>query len=304
MTQATLRQLEIFVQVARSGSLSRAAGVMDMAPSLISRSIGLLEGSWGAALFRRTGRGIVLTDFGAQMLPQSVELLDRSIELEELAREAQGKPSGTVRLGIIPSLAATVSSTLIPDLQAKAPDIRLMIREGMSGHIDEWLAGGSIDLAVVNRFRLGRTDPEQTIGQFDTFVVCSPAIPLARQKAIRFRGLAELPLILPHFQSGLRSVLEHHARQQGVSLTVAIEAESLSVMKHVAMAGDAVAILPECSVADEVAAGKLAVVRIVEPGIPRRINLASAQTKLTSRALRFTLARLRELMPPLLRAMA
>lgn len=301
MALASLQQLQIFVQVSKAGSLSKAASALEMAPSLVSRSISMLEREWGSAVFQRTGRGIVLTDFGTQMLPNAVALLAQSSQLDELAREASKRPSGLVRLGIIPSLATSVMAALTGDLQSCAPEIRLMVREGLSGHIDEWLTNGTIDLAVVNRYLAGRNTNEHTVGQLNTFLICARDSPLAVSRTIPFRELGGLPLVLPHFQSGLRGALEYHARRKNVSLTVAIEAESVSFMKHVAMEGDAFAILPICSVQEELAAGKLAVVKIVDPCIPRIINIASAQPKFGSRAIRFTMDRLQALMPPVLK---
>lgn len=300
MALTSLQQLHMFVQVSKAGSLSKAAAALETAPSLVSRNISMLEREWGGAVFQRTGRGIVLTDFGARMLPNAIALLDQSSQLDEMARATSKRPTGLVRLGIIPSLATSVMSALTGDLQARTPQVRLMVREGLSGHIDEWLAADAIDLAVVNRYLAGRNTDEHTIGQLETFLVCAPDSPLARERTIPFARLEGLPLVLPHFHSGLRGALEYHARRKEVSLTVAIEAESVSFMKHVAMAGDAFAILPICSIQGELAAGRLAAVKIVDPCIPRIINIASAQTKLRSQAIRFAMDRLKVLMPPLL----
>lgn len=301
MTHVSLRQLDIFVQVARAGSLSKAAAVLEIAPSLISRSIGQLEDNWGGAIFYRNGRGIVLTEFGSQMLPNAITLLDQSAQLNDLARQSSRIPSGVVRLGIIPSLATDVMAVLMADLQARAPEIRVIVREGLNGHIDEWLAAGSVDTAVINRFAIAGNQNEYALGKLETFVVCSPKNRIAQSKTVSFADLAGVPLVLPHFQSGLRSVLDYHARKQDISLTVAIEAESVSVMKHVAMSGDAVAILPVCSVLEEVKAGKLSILKIANPSIFRQINLASAQPKSMSLATKFIISRLRELVPPIVK---
>ncbi len=301
MAQVNLRQLDIFVQVARAGSLSKAAAVLELAPSLISRNIGQIENSWGGALFHRNGRGIVLTDFGSQMLPNAITLLDQSAQLNDLARQSSKIPSGVVRLGIIPSLAMDVMAVLMPDLQSRAPEIRVIVREGLNCHIDEWLTSGSVDIAVINRFAFAGHQSEYPVGKLETFVVCSPRDEIAQSRTVSFADLEGVPLVLPHFQSGLRAVLDYHARKQDISLTVAIEAESVSVMKHVAMSGDAVAILPVCSVWEEVKAGKLSIVKIANPSIFRQINLTSAQPKSMSLASKFTLSRLRELVPPIVK---
>ncbi len=304
MTDVSLRQLDIFVQVARAGSLSKAAAVLKIAPSLISRSIAQLEDSWGGALFHRTGRGIVLTDFGSQMLPNAATLLDQSVELNELAQRSSKIPSGVVRLAIISSLAMDVMSALMADLRSRAPDIRVTVREGLNGHIDEWLSAGTVDVAVINRFLPSKNPNEYRMGEMETFLICAPNNPVAKSDSVSFVDLAEFPLVLPHFQSGLRSILDYHARKLGISLNVAVEAESIPVMKQVAMAGDALATLPMCSVCEEVKAGKLAAVKIRNPKIFRQIHLACAQPKSASLATKFTLSRLRALVPPIVERLA
>lgn len=303
-SQVSLKHLDIFIQVARAGSLSKAASVVGLAPSLISRYIAQLEESWGGPVFHRTGRGFVLTELGSQMLPNAINLLDQSTQLNDLARQGSKTPSGVVRLGIIPSLALDVMTALMADLKERAPDIKVIPREGLNGHIDEWLTAGSVDIAVLNRFPVSRNEDEYPVGELETFVICAPNNPIARLKSISFAKLEGVPLIVPHFQAGLRSVLEYHARKQDISLTIAVEAESVPVMKHVAMAGDAVAALPLCSVREEVKAGTLSAVKITNPTIFRQINLAYAQPKSTSQATKYTMSRLRELVPPIVKRLA
>ena len=81
-----LKQLETLALVAELGSLSRAARTLGVAQSLVSRGIGQLEAEWGDRLFERTGRGVVLSEFGRRVMPQ-VELL--------LAQSAQSQSGET-----------------------------------------------------------------------------------------------------------------------------------------------------------------------------------------------------------------
>ncbi len=64
------KHLHTFLQVADMKSLSRAAIALDTAQSLVSRQVALLEGAWGRRLFDRTGRGMVLSEFGQRMYPE------------------------------------------------------------------------------------------------------------------------------------------------------------------------------------------------------------------------------------------
>ena len=65
-----LKQLRTFTLVANLGSLSRAGKALDIAQSLVSRHLAQLESEWGDRLFERTGRGVVLTDFGRRVQPE------------------------------------------------------------------------------------------------------------------------------------------------------------------------------------------------------------------------------------------
>jgi LysR family transcriptional regulator, nitrogen assimilation regulatory protein len=137
-----LKQLQSFQRVAEHGSLARAAVATDLAESLISRQIAALEREWGDRLFERTGRGMLLSDFGRRMLPEVRAALDQVEHLGGLAREAAGVPTGTVHVGVLPSLAGQLLPLLLADLRGSAPAVTLHATEGFSGSLDEQPAAG------------------------------------------------------------------------------------------------------------------------------------------------------------------
>ncbi|NPC58466.1 LysR family transcriptional regulator [Caenimonas soli] len=296
-----LKQLETVVQVARLGSLARAATAMGLAQSIVSRNVSQLELAWGDRLFTRTGRGMALSTFGEMVLPEIEALLEQAVRLDEAVRGKSGVPAGVVRVGVVPSLANSVVPALFADLRARAPGVKLAITEAMSGQLDELLASGRIELAVTNRYEK-EVEGEDCVGQITTYLVLHPAHKFSRRKSIRLAEIAGMPLVVPSAPSGLRTVLDAASRKLKVTFVVHMEAESLSVMKEVAMSGEAMTILPLCAVQREVSAGKLAVVKITEPALPRKIMIASTRHHALSKAARFTMARLHATVPPLLRA--
>ena len=90
-------------------------------------------------------------------------------------------------------------------------------------------------------------------------------------------------------------MLDQHARQQPVQLNVALEIDTLSAMKDVALTGAACTILPLMAVREEVAQGSLVAQRITEPAIRRVIALSVTHQRMLSRAGRLTVSRLRDL---------
>jgi LysR family nitrogen assimilation transcriptional regulator len=290
-----LRKLELFALVASLGSLSKAAKAAGIAQSLVSRHITQLEEEWGDRLFQRTGRGVVLTDFGRHVQSEVQLLLDQAERLQSTVKDAAGVPTGTVHIGLLPSLSRSLIAPLFEDMRRRAPAVRLRFIEGFSGQLDEQLQSGRLDMAVINRYGPSAERGEDVLGHVDTYLVSSRAMAGSPGVTIRFSALATLPLALPGAPNGLRSILDQHARQQSIQLDVALEIDTLSAMKDVALSGAAYTILPLQAVSDEVAAGQLRAQRIVEPRIQRTIALALTRQRPLSRAGRLAVARLRDL---------
>ena len=73
----------LFVKVADIGSVSGAAVALDIPQSVVSRQIAQLESEAGSRLFRRTGRGVVLTEYGEQVYPRIVALIAQADQLAD-----------------------------------------------------------------------------------------------------------------------------------------------------------------------------------------------------------------------------
>jgi len=294
-----LKQLQSFVQVADQGSLARAAAATDLAESLISRRIAALEGDWGDRLFERTGRGMALSDFGRRMLPEVRAALEQVERLGEVARESAGVPTGTVHVGVLPSLSPQLLPLLFADLRAQAPGVSLHATEGFSGNLDEQIASGRLDVAVINRYGPTVARAEEVLGTADTWLIGRPGSALLGGDTVPFKALAGVPLVLPAAPNGLRVMLDQLSRRHVVRLDVVMSVDSSSGMKDVARSGHAYTLLPLMAVQEEIARGTLAAARVVKPGIRRTVALALTTQRPLSRAARHVAARIRALAPPL-----
>lgn len=290
-----LKQLQSFVWVAEQGSLARAAVATDVAESLISRHVGALEAAWGDRLFERTGRGMALSDFGRRMLPEAHAALEQVARLDGIARESAGVPTGVVHIGVLPSLSGQLLPLLFADLRTSAPAVTLHASEGFSGNLDEQLAGGRLDIALINRYGTAGLRGEEVLGTVDTYLIGKAGSPLLAQDSVAFRALAGVPLVLPARPNGLRTMLDQLSRRHGVQLDVVMEFDSAAGMKDVSLSGHAYTLLPLMAVKDELARRTLAAAKIVKPAIRRTIVLALTTQRPLSRAARFVAARVRSL---------
>lgn len=297
----TFRQLSTFLLVADMQSLSRAAIALDLAQSLVSRQIAMLEKEWGQRLFDRTGRGMTLSDFGRQMYPEVKRAVGQMQQLDAVAREAAGVLTGTVHVGVLPSMSRQLLPMLLAEVRKQAPALRLHVVEGFSGSLDEQLASGRVDMIVVNRYGTSALRGEDVLGKVDTFLVGKPGSPQLSQQTIAFRDLEGIPFVLPATPNGLRTTLDTLGRKHGISIDVLMEVDTSTAMKDVAMSGHAFTLLPATAIREELSAGKLTAVRLVRPGISRTIALSLTRHHPLSPGARLVASLVREFAVQLLR---
>src|SRR5690606_33870541 len=135
------------------------------------------------------GRGMVLSDFGQLVFPQIEVFLQSAQQLENVVKMSAGAPIGTVKIGVVPSLAHIVVPIVIADLKSTAPEIKLSFVEGLTIHLDDLLANGRVDMAVVNRYGDDELRGEDLLGVVDTYLVCSPTHKFAKRGSITFEEL-------------------------------------------------------------------------------------------------------------------
>ena len=290
-----LLRIEAFLAVAQGGSITRAATQLDVAQSVVSRHVAALETELGIRLFERTGRGVAMTEAAQLLAPRLRAAL---AEMERAAAEAAelgGQPGGLVRMGLVPAAAQPLVGLLHQRLAQRHPRIRLQFVDGFSHALDERLASGDLDLAVINRF--GRVDPkgEERLCVVDSLLVGPPGALAQDAPALPFKRLAGLPLVLASRPNGLRTALDEVCRRVGVQLQVAVEADSMLTMKGLVMHGGLYSVLPYQLVHEELHAGRMSALGIVRPAVPRVLTLVLSHRQAGSAAVRAVAQAVREI---------
>ena len=265
----------LFLEVAEAGSLSKVAARRDTVQSHVSRQITDFETACGGPLFRRTGRGVVLTELGARAAARLRPWLLEAEQLTQDLRSDSGKLLGTVRLGIIPSAAHPLMTRLFERLQAQHPGIHLDIAEAQGGVLNAMLDTGAVDLAILFRFRSPSGREEKLLCVANTYLISAPGDELTRGPTVNFCRLAGLRLVLPRQPSHWRQALDETARSMGFRLEPVVEADSLTVQKElVAHTPGLYSILGPYSVAADLQSGRLQASKLVKPDLCRHVTLA------------------------------
>jgi len=275
--------VRLFLEVAEAGSLSKVAARRQTVQSHVSRQITDFEISFGGKLFRRTGRGVELTELGSRAATRLRPWLQETEHIAQELRSASGQLAGSVRLGIIPSAAHPLVTRLFERLQVEHPGIRLDVAESQGAELDSMLDSGTVDLAVLFRYQRPSGREEQALCVADTYLVSAPDDELTAEPTLDFSRLAGLRLVLPRRPSHWRQALDETARSLGFKLTPVAEADSLTVQKElVARRHGLYSVLGPYSIAAELRDARLRASRLVRPGLQRHVTLAfPRQGKLT-----------------------
>ncbi len=290
-------ELRLFLEVSELGSFTKVAAQRHTAQSHISRQMSELEKACGATLFRRTGRGVVLTEFGSYVDKRVRVWMKESDALFADIQQTSRLPMGDVRIGIIPSAAHPLMTEVYRRLDAEFPKIRLNIREGQGGELDALLDTGSVDMAILFRYEKPSGSDEVLLATANTYLVSSPGLALTNNETVEFKKLDGLPLVLPLRPSHWRSILDETARSKGFALTTAFEADSLRAQKQIVASNPQLyALLGPFAVAEEVRAGKLQIAKVVGPDLKRYVTLAMPKQGHITQASRVVAKTIREIL--------
>lgn len=282
-----LRQLEIFVAVADSGSFSRAAEEVLLTQSTVSQHIAALENELGVRLFDRTGRGAELTDGGRLFRQHVRQVLIECADLRQTMARFRGMEDPLLTVGASNIPANYLIPGLLPALASRHPGIILNVMTGDSREMIHLLTAGEVALAVVgSRFDDDALTCAPLIG--DTLqLVVGRNHPWQGTTAVGLDELVSTPLVVRESGSGSGQSTEEALRRAGLDparLRIVARLGSNEAVKQAVVSGFGAAFLSSLSIRREVSQGELKIVPVVGVTIERRFWLATRRDRTLSPA--------------------
>jgi LysR family transcriptional regulator, nitrogen assimilation regulatory protein len=265
---------KLFTDAAELGSLSKVAVAYGTTQPHISRQIIELERECGGRLFQRTGRGVVLTELGHRIAPKVRAWLASTEQLANDVRTSAGTPIGKVRIASMPSAAHPLVNTLYKRLNDQYPLIQLAVREGQGNQLETWLEEGSVDLAILYRTNPSPKNGDTYLAETSTYLVSAAGDPLTSRATVPFSALHDRPLVFFCRPNSWRNQLEAIGAEQGISLNVVLEADSLSLQTHIVAEGGIYALLGPYAIAAAARECRLQASKLVRPVVHRYIAVA------------------------------
>ncbi|NOT70126.1 MAG: hydrogen peroxide-inducible genes activator [Hyphomicrobium sp.] len=274
MAHVTLKQLRYFDALARELHFGRAADSCAVTQPALSMQIQELEASLGIALVERTRSGIKLTPKGEAIALRAQKMLNDARDLIDYAKQTAGVLSGSLRLGVIPSVAPYVLPPLLPLLREKYPDLELHVRETQTQPLTEELVEGKLDVLLL-ALPLKHPDIEMLPIFDDKFLL---ALPSSTKLTGRVRATKDLiqgdRLLLLEEGHCLRDQALTYCSLQQVNAVNTFGATSLSTIVEMVSAGMGMTLLPEVCLAVESRNRTIKLVRFADPEPSRSLGLA------------------------------
>ncbi|BEN12306.1 LysR family transcriptional regulator [Serratia marcescens] len=273
----SLKQLRVFVTVARHGSFSRAGEAIGLTQSAVSHSVKELEAEIGVRLLDRTTREVVLTDAGLRLANRVERLLD---ELQAALLDARSfgvQRSGTVRVATSQTISAHLMPQCIAAGEREYPEIRIMLRDQAQQQVLHSVRNAEVDFGIV-------VDPVQAVDLECEAVLHEPFLllcrddhPFAAQQEVRWSALNGCRLVLQDYASGSRPLIDSALRQQGVEAQVVQEIGHPATLFPMVAEGIGISIFPALALPLP-EGGRLRVRRLV-PEINRALMLVRRKNR-------------------------
>lgn len=260
----TLRQLEIFAEVRKSGSTSQASHRLALSQSAVSSALSELEHQLGVLLFDRLGKRLLVNEHGRLLYPRVVKLLEQAGEITQLFCEGNGA------LRVFAS--STIGNYILPEIIARyrgdLPGFSLELSIGNSREVINAVNELRVDLGLIEG-PCHVADIVATPWLEDELVVfAAPDNPLLQQQ-ITLASLANVPWILRELGSGTRTIVDYVLQEHLPEFQSTMELGNSEAIKNAVRCGLGISCLSRRVIAEQLESGVL--VEIVTP-LPRLVR--------------------------------
>jgi LysR family nitrogen assimilation transcriptional regulator len=285
-----LRQFKYFLVIVDSGSLSRAAQVLFVAQSALSKQVADLEIELGAQLLVRSRNGVVTTDAGKVFYEYAQGITKQISDARVAVHCSANAMVGTVVVALPQSVAAPIALPLMRAAAARFPDISFRLNEELTGNMADQLLRGRVDVAIFNGGMLPDDVEFTPLVEEDFVLLCAAQDPQAPPPgAVTLAQAIARPLVWPGQVHGhcTRAVVEGVLAASGLAIpAVAAEINSVHILKGAIQAGLGSTIMPYALAQREIEDGRLSAHGIDHDDMFRTLGVCISRQVATNNAKR------------------
>lgn len=280
----TLRQIQVFVAIASSENVSRAAEALSLSQSATSAALAELENQFDQQLFDRHGKRLRLNEQGRLLLPHAVELLDRAEEMDALLRGERGL--GSLRVGATLTIGNYLLPLIVSGFLQRHPESRVRLEVRNTATIAAMLARYEIDLGLVEGQVVDGELESQPWVEDELVVFCAPEHPLAGRMTVALAEIGAEPWILRERGSGTRETFDQAVRHWPGGVVPRLELEHTEAVKRAVESGLGLGCLSRLTLRDAFRRGSLVPLETPELDLKRHFSFVWHRGKYHSAAIR------------------
>ncbi len=276
MANLTIKHLRYFEALVRHSHFGRAAEACAISQPALSMQIKELEETLGTELFERGARQVRLTVFGEEFAPRAHAIVRSVDELGDMARAAQDRLVGRLRIGVIPTVAPYLLPTIVGNLTQMNAGIDIHVRETLTPKLIRELAEGRLDTAIV---ALPISEPSFTeVALFsEDFVLVRPRADEG-EPVPDARALREMRLLLLEEGHCFRDQALSFCNVPSARPRELLDGSSLSTLVQMVGAGIGITLIPEMAVELETRSADVSIARFKSPQPSRTIGMIWRKT--------------------------
>ncbi|MDV2871503.1 DNA-binding transcriptional regulator YeiE [Phytobacter diazotrophicus] len=279
----TLRQLEVFAEVLKSGSTTQASQMLSLSQSAVSAALTDLEGQLSVQLFDRVGKRLVVNEHGRLLYPRALALLEQATEIEQLFREE----NGAIRVYASSTIGNYILPEIIAHYRRDFPQLPLDMSVGNSQDVINAVADFRVDIGLIE----GPCHTAEIIAEpwlEDELVVFAPPGSPLLQGEVTLARLAAAPWILRERGSGTREIVDYLLLSHLPEFHLGMELGNSEAIKHAVRHGLGISCLSRRVIAEQLEAGSLVEVPVPLPRLVRTLwRIHHRQKHLSSALNRF-----------------
>jgi len=250
----TLRQMEIFLNVVKSGHLTNVAKEMNLSQSAISMSIKELESILGRPVFDRINKKLVLNEVGRAFHKEIEPIFKKLSDIEYEFKNSENK--GMIRVGASTTIVDYLMPSIICSYMSSYPDVKITLKEGNTKDIANMIQEGSIDIGFVEGFVSGSDILKEKVG-IDELLIVTENKSIANAAPMYIDELASMRWVLREEGSGTREVFLDYIKEKVDDLNIFLELGHTESIKSILVNRECLTCISKISVNKELQEKKL-----------------------------------------------
>lgn len=269
-----LRDLQYLVAVANHRHFGKAADACFVSQPTLSTQIKKLEDELGVTLIERNNKQVMLTEIGEAIVAKAEEMLQTGNDIKNLAEHYRDPESGSLSLGVIPTLAPYLLPHIMPAIKKRFPKLKTWLYEEQTAVLLRKLLGGHLDAAV-----LALPVEETTLKSLPLFTEpFFAAVPsqhtLAGKSSLTLQEVAKADILLLEDGHCLRDQTLDLCRKVGATEVEGFRGTSLETLRHMVASGTGITFMPALAANTNKQAGnKIKILPFKPPQPSRQIGL-------------------------------